>query len=59
MLTVYEVATLLRIHVNTVFSLIKKRSISATKVGNQWRISEDQLEEYLEARTIKRKKLTV
>lgn len=56
--TLNEIATKLKVHVNTVENLIRGRSMSATKVGRQWRVSEDQLTAYLDSRTIKAKKLT-
>lgn len=57
LLTLDEVATTLKVHENTILRIIKKAEISAIKVGGQWRITTDDLCEYLEKRTVKAKKL--
>lgn len=57
--TPIEVAERLKVSVDTIKRLIKNGKLSATKIGGQWRISEDQLNEYIESRTIKAKKLKI
>lgn len=48
MLTVAEVAELLRVSNMTVYRLIRKGSLSSLKVGADYRISEAALARYLE-----------
>ena len=48
-----DVADYLLIDVDTVVKLIHNRELAAKKVGREWRISEDDLLEYLEAKKIK------
>lgn len=55
--TINEVAIICKVSSYTIERLIKSQKLSATKIGSQWRISEDQLDEYLESRTLKAKKL--
>lgn len=47
-----EVALKLRLHRNTVVKLILSRQLSATIFGKQYRISEQQLQEYYKRNTI-------
>jgi excisionase family DNA binding protein len=54
--TVTEIATQLKVHPDTVESIIKRKELTAIKFGRQWRVSEQELESYLESRTIKAKK---
>lgn len=56
LLTLDEVAKSLKVHLDTVRRRIKKTEISAIKVGGQWRITVDALEDYLESRTVKASK---
>mgnify|MGYP003131150179 CR=1 FL=1 len=46
LMTVPEVAELLRVHPRTVYRLIKK-DLPARKVGRSWRIDAKKLDEYL------------
>lgn len=48
LLTVREVADLLRVHQRTAYRLITGGSIQAIKIGSQWRVPESALMEYLE-----------
>lgn len=48
LLTVREVADLLRVHQRTAYRLITGGSIKAIKIGSQWRVPESALMEYLE-----------
>lgn len=55
--TIPEVAAQMKVSPDTIERLIKTGKLSATKFGAQWRISEDQLNEYLLSRTLKAKKI--
>ncbi len=46
-LTVEEVARRFGINVTTVYRLASRGRLPAFKVGNQWRFSEDRLEEWV------------
>jgi excisionase family DNA binding protein len=45
--TINEVAQILRVHRNTVMKLIYDGDLKHSKVGGQYRISEDQINDYL------------
>ncbi|MHC1753051.1 helix-turn-helix domain-containing protein [Humidesulfovibrio sp.] len=47
LLTIQEVADILRIHARTAYRLVKDGSLSAIRVGTQWRVTEDALHEYV------------
>lgn len=49
-LTVAEVADLLRVSTMTVYRLIKAGDLRALQVGKSFRVSEDDLDEFLTAR---------
>lgn len=53
--TAREVAEMLRVQRNTVIKLILTQKLSATVVGKQYRISQEQLDDYFRANTIERK----
>jgi len=53
LLTVPEVATELRVSHWTVRNLIKDKKLPATKVGNQWRISVANLNDYINRNEVK------
>ncbi|MEF2229400.1 MAG: helix-turn-helix domain-containing protein [Pseudodesulfovibrio sp.] len=48
LLTVKEVAELLRVHQRTAYRLITGGSIRAIKIGSQWRVPESLLMEFIE-----------
>jgi excisionase family DNA binding protein len=48
LLTVREVADLLRVHQRTAYRLITGGSIKAIKIGSQWRVTEAALMEFIE-----------
>jgi excisionase family DNA binding protein len=50
--TVNEIASILRLHRNTIEIIIKSRKLTATKVGGVWRISQVALDAYLNKQTI-------
>ncbi len=50
-LTVEEVANILRLSPITVYRELVKKHIPGFKVGNQWRIREDILKEWIEERS--------
>lgn len=47
--TIVEVAKLLKVHDRTVRRLIDDEKLKAVKIGTTWRISESDLNDYLEA----------
>ena len=49
-LTVAEVAALLRVSTMTVYRLIKAGELPAARIGRSYRIREDDVDRYLEAR---------
>ena len=62
MYTLAEVVENLKVSDNTVRRAIDKGDLHAYKIGKLWRISEDQLNNYLAKRTVsnlKRKKATL
>lgn len=50
--TPLEIAEILKLHRNTVIKMILNRQLSATVVGKQYRISDDQLAEFYRRNTI-------
>jgi len=46
-LTLAQVATLLRLHRSTVYRMVKRGEIPAVKVGRVWRFSQDALDTWL------------
>lgn len=53
--TVDELAKEWGVHRSTVVSLILRQKLGAVVIGKQYRISEQQLEDYYKANTIERK----
>ena len=51
-----QVAKIFQVHVQTVASLIKEGHLTGTKVGRQWRITQEGLDEFTKRRTLKAKK---
>lgn len=47
LLTIREVADVLRVHARTAYRLVKDGHIAAIRVGAQWRVSEGALHEYV------------
>jgi len=45
---IYEVAELLRVHHNTIRTMIKKGELPAVQIGRQWRIRSTDLEAYID-----------
>jgi excisionase family DNA binding protein len=52
LLTVAEVATLMRVSRMTVYRLIRRGQLKAIRVGRNYRVREDDLERYLEAQAV-------
>lgn len=50
LLTPEEVAAMLRVHPETVLRALRSGKLSGTKVGRQWRVARETLEEYLRAK---------
>ena len=42
-----QIATMLNVHINTVDNWINKGWLQADKIGGRWRISEEQLNEFM------------
>ena len=52
LLTVAEVATLMRVSRMTVYRLIRRGQLKAIRVGRNYRVREDDLSEYLESQAV-------
>lgn len=48
--TLAEVAEILKVTRRTVYSYVKDGKIPATKVGRQWRVTEQALKEFLQVK---------
>jgi len=46
--TTEEVADLLKVHVKTIREMIKSKRLQAIKVGQEYRITDEQIREYIE-----------
>jgi len=55
MYTIDEVSEMLKVNRKTISALIKSGDIKSIKIGSQYRISEQQLQEYLKANTTEKK----
>ena len=51
LMTIEEVAEYLRVHPSTVYRLVRQGSLPAVKIGKQWRVDREALEEWLRGRT--------
>jgi excisionase family DNA binding protein len=47
LLTIREVADILRVHPRTAYRLVKDGSLAGIRVGTQWRVTEEALHEYV------------
>jgi excisionase family DNA binding protein len=45
-LTAAEVAELLKLNIETVYTLVSKNDLPATKIGGQWRFDESEIREW-------------
>jgi excisionase family DNA binding protein len=52
LLTVAEVATMMRVSRMTVYRLIRRGQLNAIRVGRNYRVKEDDLQRYLEAQVV-------
>ncbi len=50
-MTVEEAAQYLRLHPSTVYRLVRLSKLPAVKVGKQWRLDRETLEDWLRANT--------
>lgn len=48
MMTIKEVAESLRVHQNTIYKRVRAGEMPSTKVGSIYRVSEQDLEQYLQ-----------
>ena len=55
MYTIDEVSEMLKVNRKTISALIKSGDIKSIKIGSRYRISEQQLQEYLKANTTEKK----
>ena len=55
MYTIDEVSEMLKVNRKTISVLIKRGEIKSIKIGSQYRISEQQLQEYLKLNTTETK----
>jgi excisionase family DNA binding protein len=51
LMTVKEVAALLRVSPQTLYKMLEQGSIPAVKIGSQWRFDRDQIKDWLKGRT--------
>ena len=51
LMTIEEVAEYLRFHPSTVYRLVRQGVLPAVKVGKQWRVNREALEEWLRENT--------
>jgi excisionase family DNA binding protein len=49
-LTLEEVAHVLKVHPSTIYRLLKKHSIPAFKMGSDWRFNMDSIEKWIRER---------
>mgnify|MGYP000934997221 CR=1 FL=1 len=54
--TSYQAADYLLVDVDTVTKLIRNRELAAKKVGREWRITEDDLLDYLNSKKVTRRR---
>ena len=50
LMTVKEVAALLRVSPQTLYKMLEQGSIPAVKIGSQWRFDRDQIREWIKTR---------
>jgi len=50
LMTIEEVAEYLRVHPSTVYRLVRQGALPAVKIGKQWRVDRETLEEWLRGR---------
>ena len=53
--TINQLCEMWGLHRTTISDMIRKQKLSATLMAGQYRISEEQLQEYYDANTIRRK----
>lgn len=53
-LDVPQVAEYLNLHENTVYKLLQEGKLPGRKVGDQWRVSQEQLEAWIECQKVTR-----
>lgn len=46
--TVDDVSTILKIHFQTILKLLREKTLKGFKVGREWRITEQDLKEFIE-----------
>ncbi|MET0411365.1 MAG: helix-turn-helix domain-containing protein [Polyangiaceae bacterium] len=52
MLTVKEVAALLRVSTQTLYKMLEQGQIPAVRVGSQWRFDRDKVESWIESQGV-------
>lgn len=57
-LTVHEVSQILKAHTNTVYKMCREGSLSAVKIGKEWRVDRKRLAKFMEGAAIPEKKDT-
>jgi excisionase family DNA binding protein len=58
LLTITEVAERLRLTSQTIYKMIKRGTLPAIRVGSQWRIPVEKIEQWLESQGAKSEKQT-
>lgn len=51
LLTLKEVADLLRLSPQTIYKMIREGTLAAVQIGNQWRFERDKIQAWLESRS--------
>jgi excisionase family DNA binding protein len=50
-MTTAEVAAYLRVHLSTVYKLLRQRNIPAMRIGSDWRFNKSDLDEWMARKT--------
>lgn len=48
LLTVHEVAQRLQVSYGTVYSLLREEKLAAVKIGSQWRVEPEKLDDFIQ-----------
>ena len=51
LMTTFEVAEKLKVDIETVRRLIQRKKLKAYKIGNSWRVAEDDLDSFIKERS--------
>ena len=54
LLTAQEAADILKVHLRTVYIYLRSGELRAAKIGDSWRIRQEDLDEFIRRRTLRR-----